>query len=122
MKVFPGVFFLADHLHHLPTPLQGRVKKLLVPVRHRAGLGPQGRGEGGQDLSLAFIGFGWLPGALGEVPPRLGIDQDHRQLGLGKGWGYQKLLAAGGLQDAELGFEGYQAFDHLLDAPLVVRG
>ena len=120
--LFQAVFFLADHLHHLLAPLQGGLEHLVGLVRQGPGFGPQGLGEVGQDLGIDLIGFGQLAGGAGEFPHRLGIDQGHRQLGLGQGRGHQELITAGGLQHDELGFEGRQALDQLLDAAVVVGG
>jgi hypothetical protein len=76
----------------------------------------------GQDLGVDLIGFGQLSGGPGEFPHRQGIDQGHWQLGLGQGRDRQELIAAGSLQDDELGLEGGQAFYQLLDAAIVIRG
>ena len=110
-SLFQAVFFLADHLHHLHAPLQGRLEQLLLLVRQRADLRPHGLGEVSQDLGVDLIGFGQLPGGPGELPHRQRVDQSHRQLGLGQGRGRQQLITAGGLQHDELGFESGQALE-----------
>lgn len=72
--------------------------------------------EIGEDAGVDLVGLGPLPGALGEVADRAGVDNDGGQVGGEQGTDRRLLVGAGRFEDDTLRLDGSHPGDELFDA------
>ena len=109
-----------DHLDDLPSSADKLRESAGLRIGERADFRFGGRDEGGNHRGIDRIGLGALAQGIGEEADLGRIDDDDRKAGRRQGRHRQRLQTSRRLERHDIGIEGSEPFDQIVQSDMVV--